>query len=143
MPGNAYTVTTRACAPNTPANADVISTTISGTVPATLSLTLGPAATFPAFLPGVAQTYTASTTANVISTAGEATLTTSEPGYLTNGAFRLAQPLQVQLAPGAWNGPVSNAPVAITFRQPIGATDPLRTGTYSRTLTFTLSTTTP
>ena len=49
-----------------------------------------------AFIPGVAQTYTASTTANVISTAGEATLSTSEPGYLTNGAFRLAQPLQVQ-----------------------------------------------
>src|SRR6185436_20811451 len=59
VPGNAYTVTTRACAPNAPANADVRATTISGTVPATLSLTLGPAATFPAFLPGVAQTYTA------------------------------------------------------------------------------------
>jgi hypothetical protein len=33
--------------------------------------------------------------------------------------------------------------VAITFRQPIGAQDPLRTGTYSKTLTFTLSTTSP
>jgi hypothetical protein len=29
------------------------------------------------------------------------------------------------------------------FSQHIGATDALRTGTYSRTLTFTLSTTTP
>ncbi len=56
-------------------------------------------------LPGVARIYTASTDANVISTAGEATLTTSEPGYLTNGAFRLAQPLQVQLAPSAWTAP--------------------------------------
>ena len=41
VPGNAYTVTTRACAPNTPANADAVSTTIGGTVPATLSLALG------------------------------------------------------------------------------------------------------
>ena len=34
-----------------------------GTVPATLALTLGPAATFGTFTPGVARTYTASTTA--------------------------------------------------------------------------------
>ena len=37
---------------------------------------------------------------------------------------------------------MSNDPVTITFKQPIKATDPLRTGTYSKTLTFTLSTTT-
>ena len=39
--------------------------------------------------------------------------------------------------------PVSNDSVAIGFNQPIGATDALRTGTYAKTLTFTLSTTTP
>ena len=50
-----------------------------GEVPATLSLTLGPAATFGTFTPGVANTYTASTTATVISTAGEATLTVGRP----------------------------------------------------------------
>jgi hypothetical protein len=33
--------------------------------------------------------------------------------------------------------------VAITFEQSIGANDALRTGSYSKTLTFTLSTTTP
>ena len=38
-----------------------------GTVPATLSLTLGTPASFGAFTPGVAKDYTASTTANVIS----------------------------------------------------------------------------
>jgi hypothetical protein len=38
---------------------------------------------------------------------------------------------------------VSNASVAITFRQHIGANDALRTGSYSKTLTFTLSTTSP
>ena len=39
--------------------------------------------------------------------------------------------------------PASNDPVALTFQQHIGASDPLRTGAYSKTLTFTLSTTTP
>ena len=38
---------------------------------------------------------------------------------------------------------MSNATSTITFRQAIGLTDAVRTGTYSRTLTFTLSTTTP
>ena len=42
-----------------------------------------------------------------------------------------------------YDGPVSNDPVAIAFSQAIGATDALRTGAYSKTLTFTLSTTTP
>ena len=41
---------------------------VGGTVPATLSLTLGAPASFGAFTPGVAREYTASTTANVIST---------------------------------------------------------------------------
>jgi hypothetical protein len=38
---------------------------------------------------------------------------------------------------------VSNDAVSITFKQHISATEPLRTGSYSKTLTFTLSTTTP
>ena len=38
---------------------------------------------------------------------------------------------------------MSNDAVTIRFKQHIGATHPLRTGTYSKTLTFTLSTTTP
>ena len=33
--------------------------------------------------------------------------------------------------------------MTIGFKQPIKASDPLRTGTYSKTLTFTLSTTNP
>jgi hypothetical protein len=114
-----------------------------GTVPATLSLTLGGAASFGAFTPGVAKTYTATTTANVISTAGDATLSSSDPGHLANGAFTLPQPLQVAFSKSSWDGPVSNDPVTITFTQPIGANDALRTGTYSKTLTFTLSTTNP
>ena len=37
----------------------------------------------------------------------------------------------------------SNDKVDIAFKQLIKANDPLRTGSYSKTLTFTLSTTTP
>ena len=43
----------------------------------------------------------------------------------------------------AWPGPVANDAVTVSFTQHIGATDPLRTGGYSRALVFTLSTTTP
>ncbi len=116
---------------------------VGGTVPATLALTLGPAAAFGAFTPGVDREYTATTTANVISTAGDASLTVSDPGHLMNGTFSLPQPLRVEIAPSAWTAPVSNGPVTITFRQHVGTTDALRTGPYSKTLTFTLSTTTP
>ena len=119
------------------------SSTVGGSVPPTLSLTLGPAASFGAFTPGVAQEYTASTPANVISTAGDAALSVSDPGHLTNGAFSLPEALRVEIAPNSWSGPVSNGPSTITFRQHVGASDALRTGSYSKTLTFTLSTTTP
>jgi endo-1,4-beta-xylanase len=123
--------------------ANVVDQTVGASVPATLSLALGGDVAFGAFTPGVARDYTAATTATVTSTAGDATLTYSEPGHLTNGAFTLPSPLTVELSKSAWTGPVSNDPVALTFRQHIGAGDALRTGTYSRTLTFTLSTTAP
>ncbi|MDA0181346.1 family 78 glycoside hydrolase catalytic domain [Solirubrobacter phytolaccae] len=116
---------------------------VGGTVPATLSLSLGAPATFPAFVPGVDRTYDASTDAKVISTAGDATLSVSDPGRLTNGAFSLREPLQVSFTKSRWTAPISNDPVTIAFKQHIAANEPLRTGTYSRTLTFTLSTTTP
>jgi beta-galactosidase GanA len=116
---------------------------VGGTVPATLALTLGAPASFGAFTPGVARTYTAQTTADIVSTAGNAALSVSDPGHLANGAFTLPQPLQVDITPSSWFEPVSHAASTITFTQPIRANDALRTGTYSRTLTFTLSTTQP
>jgi hypothetical protein len=42
-----------------------------------------------------------------------------------------------------YGGPTSNDAVTVDFKQPIGAGDALRTGAYTKTLTFTLSTTTP
>ncbi len=116
---------------------------VGGTVPATLALTLGPAVSLGTFVPGVAATYTATGSATVTSTAGDATLTVSDPGRLMNGTFSLPQPLQVAFSKSTWAAPVSNDPVTITFTQPIGANDALRTGSYSKTLTFTLSTTNP
>ncbi len=134
-----------------------------GTVPATLALTLGTPASFGAFTPGLAKDYTATTTANVVSTAGDAALSvtdpdTAHPGHLVNGAFALPSPLLASAASPAgtgaapaalpatlltYAGPVANDPVAVTFTQHIGDTDPLRTGSYAKTLTFTLSTTNP
>jgi predicted dienelactone hydrolase len=126
---------------------------VGGTVPATLALTLGPAPSFGAFTPGVERTYTASGTATVTSSAGDAALTVSDPsptasGRLVNGPYALVSPL---LAGGnplpavvrTWSGPVANEASTIAFAQRIGATEPLRTGTYSKTLTFTLSTASP
>ena len=125
---------------------------VGGTVPATLVLTLGGPASFGAFAPGVAHDYTATTTATVTSTAGDAALSVARAN-LANGAFTLPQPLQANANGGAfapvpatlltYAGPVSNAAVALGFKQPIAATDALRTGTYTTTLTFTLSTTSP
>jgi X-Pro dipeptidyl-peptidase len=139
-----------------------------GSVPATLSLTLGTPAAFGAFTPGLTKTYESSMTANVISSAGDATLSVADPsptatGHLVNGAFSLPQPLQARARNAAntgtaynnvgssasplnlltYSGPVSNDAVTVGFSQLVNATDALRTGSYSKTLTFTLSTTTP
>jgi PKD repeat protein len=138
-------------------------TSAGGTVPATLALSLGAPGGFGAFVPGVDRTYDASTTANVISTAGDATLSVSDPsatatGRLVNGSFALTQPVQARAGTAAfaplhtdgtplalltYAGPVSNDAVTIGFRQAISASEGLRTGAYAKTLTFTLSTTNP
>jgi uncharacterized protein (TIGR03118 family) len=142
---------------------------VGGTVPATLALTLGaPATSFGTFTPGVAMDYTASESADVLSTGGNATLSVADPdatnpGHLVNGTFVLPQPLQADATSPAgtggafapvgganapttlltYAGPVSHDPAVVNFKQSIAASDPLRTGTYAKTLTFTLSTTQP
>ncbi|RKQ87450.1 alkaline phosphatase [Solirubrobacter pauli] len=145
-----------------PATSTPVGGDVGGSVPATLALTVSGAASFPAFVPGVAKDYVAGPlTANVTSTAGLATLTvadagTTNPGTLTNGTFALAQPLQARAKDGAfaalgatpttlvtYTGPVANDAAPIEFKQSIASNEPLRTGTYAKTLTLTLSTTTP
>jgi dienelactone hydrolase len=138
---------------------------VGGSVPATHSLTIGAPASFGPFTPGIAKDYSAATTATVTSTAGDATLSVADTsagaaGHLVNGTFALAQALQVRatragsdtpfgtlgatpLSLLSYTGPLSNDAVALEFRQHVDAGDALRTGTYGKTLTFTLSTTTP
>jgi hypothetical protein len=138
----------------------------TGTVPATLALSLGSAPTFGSFTAGLAKDYLASMTANVISTAGNGSLSVSDsssqaPGHLVNGTFSLPQAVQAKASSAAgtgsdyqavgaapatlltYTGPTSNDSVTVGLKQSIGANDGLRTGSYSKTLTFTLSTTAP
>jgi hypothetical protein len=86
---------------------------------------------------------------------------TAHPGHLVNGSFFFAQPLQAKAtksdAPDtayntvsgsplnlvSWSAPVSSDPVMLWFQQTIGQNEGLRTGSYGKTLTFTLSTTSP
>jgi fructan beta-fructosidase len=141
---------------------------VGGTVPSTLALTLGPAAAFGAFMPGVSKDYAASTTATVISTASDAALSVADPssvatGRLVNGAFSLPSPLRAKAASAGgvggdfadvgsstspttllrYAGPTANDAVTIGFQQHIGSNDALRSGSYGKVLTYTLSTTTP
>jgi hypothetical protein len=84
-------------------------------------------------------------------------------GKLVNGAFTLANPIVASAtsaggtgaAPApvggsaaptpllSYAGPLSNDQVALAFSQSIGQSEALRTGAYTKTLTFTLSTTQP
>jgi hypothetical protein len=62
------------------------------------------------------------------------------------GTGRARAPVGSSAAPATlltYAAPASNDPVVLAFRQHVGATDALRTGSYAKTLTFTLSTTTP
>jgi hypothetical protein len=139
---------------------------VSGSVSPTLALTVGPAASFGAFTPGLAKLYTAVSNATVISTAGDAVLSVTDPsstapGHLVNGTFALPSALQARARNAAntgtaynnvsgsplnllsWAAPISNDAITLEFQQAVAANDALRTGAYSKTLTYTLSTTTP
>ena len=144
---------------------------VNGTVVPTLSLTLGaPGELRRRSPPGQGRDYTATTTANVVSTAGNAALTVHDPssnatGRLVNGVVlarrsrcrRRRRPPRAASASAmapvggsssptpllTYSGPVSNDMLTLAFKQTIGAGEALRTGTYSKTLTFTLSTTAP
>ena len=122
-----------------------------------LSLTLGPPGSFGTFVPAIARTYDTAAAASVVSTAGNATLSVSDPsaaatGKLVNGTFSLSQPLQVNATNAAnttsafaplsttagtptnlltYNGPTAGADnVTIGFRQAIVANEVLRSGNY-------------
>jgi len=138
---------------------------VGGSVPDILSLGVGESANLGRFLLGVAADYTATLPAVVTSTMANASLTVNDPsqtapGHLLNGTYVMAQPLQIRASNAAtpdtsfapvtspitlltWHGPVTNDAVTVAFKQRIGATDPLRSGSYAKTLVFTLSSATP
>ncbi len=99
---------------------------VGGNVPATMSLTLGTAASFGDFVPGVARDYDASTTATVIHSAGDATLSVSDrsatsPGHLLNGALALTLPLQARANDGAFApvGGIDAPTTLLTYPGPV------------------------
>jgi hypothetical protein len=138
--------------------------TVSADVPLVLALTLNGSATFGSITPGVDGEYTAAVTAAVTSTAGDAALSVTDPegtGRLSNGEYSLAQPLQTKATdtdhPDAafapvtgeslpllsWTRAFSARPITLSFKQVVGGAEILRAGAYSKTLTFTVATTTP
>jgi len=141
---------------------------VIGTVAPALGLMLSGGADLGVFTPGLTRVYGASIAATVTSTAGNAALSVADPssnapGRLVNGLFALPRPLRIRaLHAGVSNpafaplpalgsplplldftDPVANDATTVELEQPIEATDALRTGTYSKPITFTLSTTHP
>jgi hypothetical protein len=141
---------------------------VGGTVPGTLALDLGDAASFGQFAPGTDAEYTTSLAGTVTSTAEDAVLSVSDPssvatGRLVNGQLALQEPLRVAATSGAGFGgvlapvgsstaptpilvyltPTSRDQVTVNFAQSIVATESLLRGTYGKTLTFALTTSNP
>jgi hypothetical protein len=138
---------------------------VSSVVPSTLSLSVNPLV-LPAFVPGVTQLYTGTTTATVTSSWPNAALAVYDPDANTttngrlmhsNGTFT-ARDLEVlnsagtyqalgnattQRTTATWTAPVATTSTTISMRQQINNTDVLSSGEYAKTLTFSLSTTTP
>ena len=143
--------------------------TRGGTVAPTLALSLGAPAAFAPFVPGVANTYTriddgqrhlhrgrghaqrrrpvtdgdrAPGQRGVLAAVGAAARRRPAP-LGTGGAFADVGGSSAPTSVLTYAAPVSNDAVTVQFQQAIGANDALRTGAYSKALTFTLATTTP
>jgi hypothetical protein len=122
------------------------------------------------FIPAEAKTYT--NTCNVTATDTDAAsrltaedASATDTGHLVQGAYDLPDPLEVQAAAeerGITTGvqtlatslghpqtllnfaePFADNLLTVKFTQKIGKKDPLHTGVYAKTITLTLSTTTP
>ncbi|WP_081686373.1 PKD domain-containing protein [Candidatus Solirubrobacter pratensis] len=141
---------------------------VTATVANKIALSLAPTATFGPITPGVTKDYVATVTGTVTSTSGAAQLTvadagTKSTGHLVNDQYALAAPLQAQatspVQPSSafaavtgtdnplvlltYHDPVSMDAVSVGLQQTVSGSELLRAGTYHKTLTFTLSTTTP
>ena len=99
------------------------------------------------FTPGVTRDYTTTVTAT-ISGSGSlrvADLSETATGHLIGPNGPLPQPLQANNQPltTPLRIPSATGTATIEFKQPIAATDVLRTGAYAKPLTFTLTPTGP
>ena len=147
----------------------VIPAGVNGNTPSALTLTqLSTQPVLGTFTPGVSADYTGSMVIGATDTGTASQLTAYDPsatdtGHLVNGNLELAQPLKAGATDAAnptltfapvgslasplvllnEAAPLANDAIAVTFKQSIGATDPLGTGSYSKTILLTLTTTTP
>ena len=141
---------------------------VGGNVNSQLSLDIAGPATFGTFMPGTARDYTTALVSDVTTTTPDAALTvvdsgTVAAGHLVNGTVALQQALKVRATNAAnpanaytalpetgaalslltYTAPTTKDRVTIGFQQSIGAAESLLRGTYGKTLTFTLTSTTP
>ncbi len=137
---------------------------VGGTVAAALGITVSnTSSSLGTFTPGVAANYDTSVVLGITTSGANAALTIQDPspvatGHLVNGSLALLSPLLARTGAAPFDpvgsavsplllksypAPATNDPVGVTFRQPISASEPLRTGQYSKTVLFTLSTTAP
>lgn len=135
-----------------------------------MGLSLPGTLTFGAFTPGIAKSYEANLTASVTTNTADTTLSVFDPattntGRLVNGTRSLATPLTIKFASGTGATGLAGGPVggvaaptpllsyaspsntarnaSLFFQQKIAANETLQSGSYGKTLVFTMSTTTP
>jgi sugar phosphate isomerase/epimerase len=141
---------------------------VGGNVNSQLTLDITGPVSFGTFTPGTARDYAATLVSEVTTTTPDAALTVVDSGataagHLVNGTVALQQALKVRASNAAtpagaytalpetgaalplltYAGPVTKDRVSIGFQQSIGAAETLLRGTYGKTLTFTLTSTTP
>ena len=141
---------------------------VGGTVNSQLTLDIAGPASFGTFTPGTARDYTSTLVADITTTTPDAALTVVDAsanaaGHLVNGTVALQQALKVRAANAAnpapaftalpetgaplslltYAGPTTKDRVNIGFQQSIGGSETLLRGTYGKTLTFSLTSTTP
>jgi hypothetical protein len=137
---------------------------ISAIAPSVLGLSVNPLQ-FNPFVAGLSETYTATTTASVTSTWPNAALSVYDPdpvngtnGRLLNGTSVIPRDMQVLNSVGSFSNignasspdtiatfdaQVASQSTPVTMRQQINSTDVLVAGEYAKSMTFSLSTSTP
>ncbi|MDA0184587.1 sugar phosphate isomerase/epimerase [Solirubrobacter phytolaccae] len=142
---------------------------VGGNVTSQLGLDLTGPAALGTFVPGTAADYTSTLLAEVTTTTPDAKLSVLDnsataAGHLVNGTAVLRSPLKLRATNAtqtsaaftalsettgtpldllSYTAPTTRDRVSIGIQQSIGATETLLRGTYSKTLTFSVSSTTP